>query len=416
MPVLNLSSIALFASLPVEEIHRLEALLRVSTYPAGQVLFEEGHSDDKFYILLEGQVEAIKSLGQAEERLLGVRGAGNLLGEMSLFNRDGSHTASVRSLTPLRLLEVSHSEMDTLLHRQPQLSYEIVRMLSKRLEESENATIRDLRERNQRLEEAYVELKAAHEQIVEKERLEKELELSGQIQQSLFPKALPYAPGYEFSAMMVPARAVGGDFFTCLKLGHERLGLVVGDVSDKGVPAALFMAVTYSAIHLEAPRTRSPVQVLRKINKHLLEMNNSTMFVTLVYGILDCGSGDFHFARAGHPSPYLLDADGCLLDVPVSSGQPLGLFDNLPIDEQQIQLPAGGTLLLFSDGVSETKDLAGFDFAPEGLYQTLSKNHARPADEICEQIWLDVKQHGRGLPQQDDFTSVVVKRLLDIQV
>jgi serine phosphatase RsbU (regulator of sigma subunit) len=416
MSTINLSRIPLFASLPADEIQRLESSLPVSSFPPGDVLFEEGHSDDKFYILLDGKVEVVKALGGAEERLLSVMEAGSLLGEMSLFSREGCHTASVRSLTDLRLLNVPHTELDALLHRQPQISYEIIRLLSHRLEESENFTIRDLKERNQQLVEAYAELQIAHVQIVEKERLEKELELSGQIQQSLFPKALPYAPGYEFSAMMVPARAVGGDFFTCLKLGHERLGLVVGDVSDKGVPAALFMAVTYSAIHLEAPRTRSPVQVLRNINKHLLEMNNSTMFVTLVYGILDCGSGDFHFARAGHPSPYLLDADGCLLDVPVSSGQPLGLFDNLPIDEQQIQLPAGGTLLLFSDGVSETKDLAGIDFAPEGLYQTLSKNHARPADEICEQIWLDVKQHGRGLPQQDDFTSVVVKRLLDIQV
>jgi serine phosphatase RsbU (regulator of sigma subunit) len=412
MPAADLSSIALFASLPIEEIHRLEALLRVSTYPAGQVLFEEGHSDDKFYVLLEGQVEAIKSLGQAEERVLGVRGAGNLLGEMSLFNRDGSHTASVRSVTPLRLLEVPHNEMDALLHRQPQLSYEIVRMLSTRLEESENATIRDLRERNQRLEEAYVELKAAHLQIVEKERLEKELELSGEIQQSLFPKELPALAGYEFGAMMVPARSVGGDFFNAFKLGKDRLGLVVGDVSDKGVPAALFMGVTYSLIRAEAARTNSPVQALRRVNHQLLEMNASSMFVTLLYGILD-SSGNFHFARAGHPSPYLLDGNCRLVDVPVSSGQPLGLFADLPIDEQQITLPSGGTLLLFSDGVSETKDLQGEDFAPDMLYQSITANCGRPAQEICDQLWSDVQAHGRGLPQQDDFTIVVVKRVAD---
>ncbi len=379
------------------------------------MLFEEGHSDDKFYILLEGQVEAIKSLGQSEERLLGVRGAGNLLGEMSLFNRDGSHTASVRSLTPLRLLEVSHSEMDALLHRQPQLSYEIVRMLSKRLEESENATIRDLRERNQRLEEAYVELKDAHEQIVEKERLEKELEISGQIQQSILPRDLPDIPGYELAAMMVSARSVGGDFFTYFKLSRDRLGLVVGDVTDKGVPAALFMALTYSLIRAEAKRTSSPVQTLRKVNRHLLEMNSMGMFVTLVYGILDCASGDFHFARAGHPCPYLLDGQGQLVDIPISPGQPLGLFDDLPIDEQHVNLPPGGTLLLYSDGVSETKDIQGDDFAPEHLYQSMAANCTRSALEICEQLWQDVQEHGRGLPQQDDFTTVVVKRLVDDQ-
>jgi sigma-B regulation protein RsbU (phosphoserine phosphatase) len=137
------------------------------------------------------------------------------------------------------------------------------------------------------------------------------------------------------------------------------------------------------------------------------------MFVTMVYGILDCSSGDFHFARAGHPSPYLLDEAGWFVDVPVSSGQPLGLFDNLPIDEQHIYLPPGGTLLLYTDGVSETKDIQGSDFAPDLLYQSMAANRTRPALEICEQIWLDVQAHGRGLPQQDDFTAVVVKRLVD---
>jgi serine phosphatase RsbU (regulator of sigma subunit) len=411
MPILNLSSIPLFASLPDDELRRLERVLPVSTCPSGSVLLQEGHSDDKFYILLEGQVEVVKALGQAEERRVGLCGAGNLLGEMSLFSRDGCHTASVRALTLLQLLKVPHSELDALLHRQPQLAYEIIRLLSRRLEESENVALQDLKERNQRLEEAYEELKAAHIQIVEKERLEKELEISGQIQRSLLPKTLPDIPGYELGALIVPARAVGGDFFTYFQLGRERLGLVVGDVTDKGVPAALFMALTYSLIRAEAFRTRSPIQALRKVNQHLLQMNASMMFVTLVYGILDCVSGDFHFARAGHPSPFLLDEAGRFVDVPISSGQPLGLFDNLPIDEQHINLQPGGLLLLYSDGVSETKDDSGIDFAPDFLYRSMAFNRALTAGEICEQIWLDVRAHGQGLPQQDDFTTLVVKRL-----
>jgi sigma-B regulation protein RsbU (phosphoserine phosphatase) len=413
MPGVDLSRIALFASLPADEIQRLGTRLRVSTCQPGRVLFQEGHADDKFYVLLEGQVEVIKALGRPEERLLDVCAAGSLLGEMSLFSRDGCHTASVRALTHLRLLKVPHSELDALLHRQPQLAYELIRLLSRRLEESENATILDLKERNQRLEEAYQELQVAHLLIVEKERLEKELEISGQIQQSLLPRDLPDIPGYELGAMMVSARSVGGDFFTYFKLSRDRLGLVVGDVSDKGVPAALFMALTFSLIRAEAVRTSSPVQALRKVNFQLLQMNSADMFVTLVYGILDCRNGDFHFARAGHPSPYLLDGAGQFIEVPVSSGQPLGLFDNLPIDEQHIQLPPGGTLLLYSDGVSETKDLQGNDFAPELLDQSMAANCTRPALEICEHLWLDVQAHGRGMPQQDDFTSVVVKRLMD---
>jgi serine phosphatase RsbU (regulator of sigma subunit) len=416
MPVADLASIPLFASLPVDEIKRLEKLLRVSTCLPGKVLFHEGHADDKFYILLEGQVEVVKALGSEEERILGVREAGNLLGEMSLFSRGGCHTASVRALTPLRLLKVPHLELDALLHRQSQMAYELVQLLCMRLEESENLTILDLREKNQRLGEAIEELKADQIQIVEKERLEKELEISGQIQQSLLPRTLPHIPGYEFGALMVPARAVGGDFFTYFKLGKDRLGLVVGDVSDKGVPAAIFMGLAYSMIRAEAMRSRSPVQAFRKVNRQLMQVNSSKMFVTLVYGILDFSSGDFHFARAAHPTPYLLDDAGQFVDVPVSSGQPLGLFDNLPIDEQRLFLPPGGTLLLYSDGVSETKDIYGSDFAPASLYRSMAANRLRPAQVICEQIWQDVQAHGRGLPQQDDFTTVVVKRLKDKSV
>ena len=415
MPPVDLSTIPLFACLPLEEIRRLERLLRVSTCPPGKVLVREGSSDDKFYILVEGQVEVVKALGSPEERRLGLRGSGNLLGEMSLFSRKGSHTASVRAVTALRLLQVPHAELDALLQRQPQLAYEIIRQLSQRLEESENLTILDLKEKNRRLRQAYDELKDAQAQIIEKERLEKELEISGQIQQSLLPKTLPAIPGYQFGALMIPAQAVGGDFYTYIKLGKDRLGLVVGDVSDKGVPAALFMALTFSAIRLEALRSGPPVQVLRSVNRHLLEMNSAGMFVTLVYGILDTARGDFHFARAAHPTPYLLDGNGQIVDVPVSSGQPLGLFADLPIDEQSIALPPGGSLLLYSDGVSETKDIHGIDFAVDSLYRSMWANHRRPAESICEKLWQAVQAHGLGLPQQDDFTVLVVKRLKEEQ-
>ena len=406
----DLSTIPLFAALPPEEIRHLEATLSASSFPPGRVLFQEGRSDDKFYILLEGQVEVVKLLGKPEERVLGVREAGNLLGEMSLFSRDGRHTASVRSLTPLQLLKVTHAELDALLHRQPQLAYELIRLLSHRLEESENLTILDLKEKNQRLREAYEELKSAQEQIIEKEKLEKELEISRQIQQSILPEYLPHPRGYEFGALMIPARAVGGDFYTFFKLGKDRLGIVAGDVSDKGVPAALFMALSYSLIRAEAVRTGSPVQAFRKVNQHLLQMNSLSMYVTLVYGILDCSSGEFRFARAGHPSPYLLDGEGHLMDVPVSFSQALGLFDNPPIDEQCIHLPPGGALLLYSDGVTETMDTQGAEFGLDRLYRSMAANRTRPTQEICRQLWQDVQAHGGDLPQQDDFTTVVVKR------
>ncbi len=161
MHTLTLAKIPPFSLLPLEEIEHLQATLPSLNFQADQILFEEGHSDDKFFILMEGSVEIVKSLGSEDERILGVRKAGTLLGEMSLFSRDGCHTASVRSLTPLILLQVSHTDLDALLHRQPQLAYEIIRMFSNRLETSENITILELKEKNRRLQQAYEELESS---------------------------------------------------------------------------------------------------------------------------------------------------------------------------------------------------------------------------------------------------------------
>jgi serine phosphatase RsbU (regulator of sigma subunit) len=171
------------------------------------------------------------------------------------------------------------------------------------------------------------------------------------------------------------------------------------------------MALSYSLIRAEAVRTNSPVEAFQQVNQHLLQMNSSSMFVTSVYGILDCDSGDFHFARAAHPAPYLLDGQGRWIEITPAFAQPLGLFDNPPVDEQTIQIPPDGILLLYSDGVTETMDLQGVEFGFDSLYQTMRRNRARPPQEICEQLWQDVQAHAAGSPQQDDFTSVIVKRL-----
>ena len=183
-----LAKIPPFTSLPGDEIDHLVETLPSLYIPAGEILLREGHKDEMLYILLEGQVEIVKSLGSENERVLGMRDVGTLLGEMSLFSEDGCHTASVRSITPLKLLKLSHAELYRLLHRQPQLAYEIIRMFSNRLKTSENLTILDLKEKNVQLQQAYEELKAAQEQIIEKERLEKELEIAARIQRSILPE------------------------------------------------------------------------------------------------------------------------------------------------------------------------------------------------------------------------------------
>ena len=251
-----LKKIPLFSSLPAGEIKYLASRLVPYECPRDHVLFHEGSREEGFYILLEGEVEIFKSIGGTDEHSLGIRKAVSLLGEMSLFSNDGYRTATVRALTDLVLYKMDRAEFDALLHRQPQLAYEMIGLFSNRLADSENLTILELKEKNERLRIAYNELKAAQKQIIEKEKLERELELSSQIQQSILPRSLPRRRGFDFGATMIPAHAVGGDFYTFLSLDKNHVGIVVGDVCDKGVPAALFMSVVYSLIRVEARNSK----------------------------------------------------------------------------------------------------------------------------------------------------------------
>lgn len=243
-------------------------------------------------------------------------------------------------------------------------------------------------------------------------RLERELEIARQTQQSILPDHLPEREGYDFGALMIPARVVGGDFYEFISLDHEHLGVVIGDVSDKGLPAALFMALTYSLVNVEALHTGSPVETLLNVNQHLLTMNASGMFVTLVYGILNFSSGQFHYARAGHLLPVVIDPDGQTEKIPVKLGQPLGLFEDMVLDEQRITIPAGGMILMYSDGLSEASDTQGDEFGYQRLYGVLSQHRDQPAQAICEQLWQAVQTHNSYSPPQDDFTTVVIKRAL----
>ena len=201
--------VPLFASLRGTETQFLAEILRGVEIPAGALLFREGEPGASFDILVDGQVEVIKALGTPDERLLAVRGPGDFFGEMSLLDPDGLRTASVRARTPVCLLEMARPDFDALLQHRPALAYEIMRVLSLRLRESDNATIADLREKNRELSQAYAELKAAQAQIIEKEKLEQELRMAHRIQQSILPGKLPRLAGYDFGALMMPARSVG---------------------------------------------------------------------------------------------------------------------------------------------------------------------------------------------------------------
>lgn len=405
-----IKQVPLFAALRGTETAFLAEILREVEVPAGTLFFREGEPGSSLAIIVDGEVEILKALGTPDERLLAVRGPGDFFGEMSLLDPDGLRTASVRTHAPVRLLEMARPDFDALLQQRPALAYEIMRVLSLRLRESDNATIADLHEKNRELTQAYAALQAAQAQIIEKEKLEQELRTAHRIQQSILPSELPRLPGYDFGALMMPARSVGGDLYDFIPLGRGRMGIAVGDVSDKGVPAAIFMALTRSLLRAEATRVASPRRALERVNQLLLDMNDEGMFVTLLYGILDAQQGTFAYARAGHELPLLFDPDGSARVVESGQGAPLGLFDNVALDEQVVSVSPGSTFLLYTDGATDITGPEGVLFGLDRL-QALAQGAlgGRTAQALCDEIWHGLTAYQGASSQDDDVALVAIR-------
>lgn len=403
-----LSVMPLFASLSRAELGEIISDMRYLELPAGAVLFEEGQPGDSFFIILGGLVEVIQSLGKEEERLLNVHGPGNFIGETSMFDRDGLRTASVRARLDTQLLQMTHASFSALLHRQPDLGFELVRELSLRLRNAQEIAIKELKDKNRELSQAYADLKAAQDALIEKEALERELQVARKIQVSMLPMRLPALPGYDFGARMLPARAVGGDLFDFIPLGKGRLGVVIGDVSDKGVPAALFMALTRSLLRAEAQRSSSPARVLQAVNDRLLEMNAAGMFVTVLYGVLDLPTSRFTCVRAGHEMPLLFNARGELISLPFWEGQLLGVLPGPSLKEMVIEIPPGGKLLLYTDGATDAINSQGVRLGSERLLEIVQASLDGSAQELCEQVIEALTAYQVGCPQADDITLVAI--------
>jgi serine phosphatase RsbU (regulator of sigma subunit) len=240
-------------------------------------------------------------------------------------------------------------------------------------------------------------------------KLEHELALASEIQRSMLPRSIPKLQGYEFSARMIPAKSVGGDFFDFIPLGEDLMGVAVGDVADKGIPAALFMAMVRSLLRAEAHPGRSPKKVLRSVSRHLMDMNDKEMFVTVLFGILNRDSHQFHYARAGHEAPIFFDGRGSIQRMPKAHGQPLGVFAEIALDEQTVELSKGGKLLIYTDGIPDSTNRQNVAFGLDGVVRTMGKLTDSPAQVVCEELIKAATEHQGDAPQHDDMTVVVVR-------
>jgi serine phosphatase RsbU (regulator of sigma subunit) len=245
----------------------------------------------------------------------------------------------------------------------------------------------------------------------ERERIEQELKVARLIQQTLLPKALPEIPGYEVAAYYQPAREVGGDFYDFLTLDDGRLGLVVGDVTDKGVPAALVMATTRTMLRAAAQRLLTPGEVLQRVNDVLVQDIPPNMFVTCLYAILDPESGRVVYANAGHDLPYRRKAgrQGGAEELR-ARGMPLGLMPGMGYEEKEMVLQRGESVLFYSDGLVEAHDRRREMFGFPRL-QGLVGAHRSGGSALISFLLAELARFtGENWEQEDDITLVTLDR------
>jgi phosphoserine phosphatase RsbU/P len=237
----------------------------------------------------------------------------------------------------------------------------------------------------------------------EKERMARELDEAKTVQLSLFPDWTPNIEGFEINGLCLPCQEVGGDWFDYIQLGDEGLGVVLADVSGKGIAAALLMSSTRSILRMFAEKGLPPGEVLTHVNRILVQDFPKTKFVTLIYGIIDPRVRTFTLANAGHLSPLLIQQNEISF-LETTSGLPLGLMD-VAYSETKIKLSKGSKLLLYSDGVTEAMNAKSEKYGQERIL-----NHIKEKSSSVQTLLDDVRSFASGYPASDDITILMIGR------
>jgi len=366
--------------MPLQEI---VSLLKETTHqqiPAGETIFHAGDTGYGMYFILSGEVE-ITLKGQRLDYLV----AGQLFGEMALVD-DQVRSATATAVSDCVLAHIDKARFSALTQQRPSFAAELMVIMSTRL-------------------------RRFIQEEVKRQRLEQELAIGQQIQLSLLPENCPSIPGWDFAAIYRAARQVGGDLYDfILDPDHpELLHLVIADVTGKGVPAALFMALCRTVIRTEARNGRSPAELLQRTNQFLISEQRSRTFLTAFFASLNTQTGELRYAIGGHDRPYWWQAANGRLQQLNGRGMLLGAFPTIHIEDHAITLAPGDSLVLYTDGITEARHNA--DLFDEARLETIiaAKAHTAVA-QLAQEILQAVVQFSGDTPQSDDITLVVLKR------
>ena len=240
--------------------------------------------------------------------------------------------------------------------------------------------------------------------------LQNELDVASKMQQSILPTAFPSGPSYKIFGTMHPAKDVGGDFFDIVRLADDKVGLAIADVSDKGVPAALFMMSSRTLLKGSAIGTEAPGDVLTEVNNLLNEDETTGMFVTMLYAVYDPATGVFTYASGGHDPPLVVRADGTSELKPLTGGIALGVLGGFEYRQDSFELAPGDTVCLYTDGVTEATNQQGELMGIEGVQELFAASPPTGAEQSCMGMLNRVLEYTGEAPQHDDITCLTLHR------
>ena len=262
-------------------------------------------------------------------------------------------------------------------------------------------------ERGLRQLEMWREVEASRDKLL---TLQSELDVANSMQQSILPKRFPKNDQYELFGSMAPARNVGGDFFDVIRLESDRLGICIADVSDKGIPAALFMMSSRTLLKGAALGCEDPGTVVTVVNDQLQDGNEANMFVTLFYAVFDPVSGVVRFANGGHNPPLVVHKDGSSTVLPLTGGIALGVAPDFEFATERAKLKPGEALVMYTDGVSEAENIDNEEFGMDRFQEVFAGSRLESAREANDAVFAAVRQFAGNRSQSDDITCLVLLR------
>ena len=241
--------------------------------------------------------------------------------------------------------------------------------------------------------------------------LQNELDVANRMQQSILPTRFPRGQGFQVFGHMEPARNVGGDFFDVIRLEGGKIGLGIADVSDKGVPAALFMMSSRTLLKGAAIGSGGPGEILREVNDLLHADNEAAMFVTVLYAVYDPETGEFAYASGGHDMPLVVHADGSSTLLPQTGGVPLGIVPDFRFGQNTVKISPGDTIILYTDGVTEAMNGGGELFGVERLREVFASTPPENSQDANRTVFEAVSSFAGDTPQSDDVTCLTLRRV-----